>query len=740
MSMAGEYLPPLVTKLIGDNSDLLAAAAEAEAAMKGFAKTSTKANDEVGAGFRKSSKEIDDFTDLVVRRMRKGEDAVSVLRRELKRANDEVADIRKRMAKDAANQGLYADFKRAADELERIRGLAKKIAPDLLSSGREGGQGFFSGFMEGVSGIGAAIVPILIGALILASPAIGALIASAVSVGVGLGLIGIGAFIAAKVLPKVGYQFSKLGESLKKTITFGVSGAFDDALRTAVIYFQRYSVMWRKPLRGIFDELAPFTRTLAIALGDGLGKFIAQLQIVVGQISGAGGPLETFINTIPPVLESFGQFLVELTKDGPALARFISDAAYALTVFLVDTGKLISVLATVYNWSVELNEVFPFIGWSAQIEGLKILVLALGAFFVGLWDKIVSGAKAVGGWFANLGKAIWAWLKDAGAAIAAWFTNTVAWFKALPGRIVGFLASMPGRVTAVVKRMAHQAAYWVGWLVGRWFRFITEAPGKIVAGVAQAWAWIQTKFAEGVHNTIEFVRALPGAISTLFAYLWSAVTGWVSRTWASVVDWFGRTKTAMINAVVNGIDAVIGWFRTLPSRASEQGKAFKDRLIGFFSGAKDWLVEAGKDIVRGVVKGITDAWDWAVGKVKSFGGDLAKGFKDSIISHSPSELFARSGETIPAGVAVGVKRKTWMAVDAVSDMFGRTTPGLAYAGSGGGVSPVMASTMTSGPAAAAYRGPNMVYTEVSVDGQTIVRAMTPAAQRRKARSGATGLG
>lgn len=738
MSMAGEYLPPLVTKLIGDNSDLLAAAAEAEAAMKGFAKTSTRANDETAAGFRRSGREIDDFTELVVRRMRKGEDAVSVLRRELKRANDEVTSIRKQMARDDANQGLYVEFRRAADELERIRGLARKIAPDLLDAGRRGGQSFVGAFIEGIAGLPAAMMPILIGGAVLASPAIAALIASAVTVGLGLGFIGLGGFLANKFIPQVNRSLRTVGSSLEGAMRYAVSGGFKTGLLEALNIFNRYLPIYGRQLRGIFDSLGPVTARLSVMLSAGLESFFGHLAGVIDKISVPGGPLEAFIDTIPMVLDGVATFLEEITENGPELTRFIVDAANALTSFLVQSGRLIGDLTVVYGWAVKLNDAFPFIGWQAQLEAWETTILpGLGDFFVNLWAKIVAGAKAVGGWFANLGSKIWGWLKDAGSAIADWFGRTVAWFKALPGRIVAFLASMPGRVTAVVKRMAHQATYWVGWLVGKWFKMITEVPPKIGGLIAYAWAWVQTKTKEGVDKTISNIKAFVTGIPGFFAQLWTDITGWVSRTWTSVVTWFARTKASAIELVAVTITKIIDWFKTLPDKAAEQGKNFKDRLFTFFKDAKTWLVEAGKDVVRGVVHGIEDMWGWAVGKVKSFGGDLWKGFKEAIGSNSPAKAFFGPGADIPAGVAVGVNRNAWRARDAVTGMLGGATPRFAYAG--GGVSPAMASTMTSGPASAAYRGPNMVYTEVSVDGQVLVRAMTPAAQRRKARSGATGL-
>lgn len=727
MSDSGaQYLPPIITELRGDNSDLLKAFAEAKAAQEAFSDSVSAMSANTRSSTRKAGTDVDDFTDLVVRRMRAGESAVSVLRREMTRLGDDVTVLRKRMAAEGANQGLFADFKRANEELARMRTLARTIAPELLESGRQGGHGFLSGFMSSFAGIGGLMMPFLIGGIILASPAIAALVGSAVTVGLGLGFAGVGIVLAAVLLPKIQRQFYRIGQNFKTAFTGAVSGTFDDELRKALRSFNLMIPTFGAQFRKIFDAIAPALDPLANALGEGLKEFLAEMMQVIPQIMPA---LMTFISTIPTVMEAVAKFLVEITKNGPALSRFILDASNAIVAFLDQSGKIISWLSAVYLWVVKLNDAFPFMGWQRQLQGLGIAVEAVKNFFVDLWGKITGAAKAVGSWFADLGTAVWSWLKDAGAAIAKWFTDTVGWFKKLPGRVIGFLASMPGRVKNVVSDLAHGAVYWIGWMVGQWVLFITQAPGKIFGAIAALWIWIQDRTAAGVASTIEHIKAFPGQVAAFFSQLWTDVTGWVSRTWTSVVDWFGRTKQSMIEKIAEAITAVIAWFRGLPDKAATEGGKFKDRMIKFFKDAKNWLVEAGKDIVRGVIKGVTDSRDWAVNKIKSFGHDLVSGFKDALGIHSPSKAFEESGHWSAVGYVKG-----W------ANTLRRATRGVA--------GPVL--TLTSPPGGAprppgyapgpTSGGASMVHTTIKINDRTIVEAITPASQRRGARSGITGTG
>lgn len=729
------YLPPIVTELKGDTSNLNRAFAEATAAEKAFAKATEDMGEKVGKSSKKAGADIDDFTKLVVRRTKAGEDAVSTLRREIGRLDTDVGTLRKRLAKDSANQGLFFEFKRSNDELRTMRRLLSEIGPE---GAQQAGilSRTFGGFFSSLGGAGSLIVPGIIGAITLALPAIAALIGSAVTVGLGLGFAGIGVVVAALLLPKIRQQFYRIGQNFKDAFKFAISGAFDDELRRALRTFNTFIPTFGKQFRSIFDAIAPALNPLAEALGQGLKGFLAEMMQVIPQIMPA---LLTFVSTIPDVMRAVAEFLVAITRDGPALSRFILDASNAIIVFLGGAGEVISWLTRAYGWIVKLNDAFPFIGWQRQLIGLGELLSTIGKFFADLWDNITAGASAVGSWFANLGKTIWSFLTDAGAAVADWFTRTVNWFKLLPGRVVGFLSSMPGRVQRIVADMAHRAAYWVGFMVGQWLKFVTEAPGRIGAAVSAAWGWIVRKFQEGVSATIANIRAFPGQVAAFFMGLYVAVTGWVRRTWESVTGWFARTRQDMINRIASAITAVIGFFQGLPSRTGTALTSFRDRVLAFFKGARDWLYEAGKNIVRGIIDGVASMWDWAVNKVKSFAHDIWKGFTDALGIHSPSKMFAEAGQFSAMGYVKGWMKSMPMVQRMWNRVTGKGGPSsvaiTGAAGGGGGIGPV-----NRGAPPPAAGGGGMVYTTVVVSGKAIATAVTPATQQRARRSGPTGLG
>lgn len=727
-----QYLPPVVTRLLGDASNLLAALAEARAAQEAFAKSSVDMADKVKSSTRGAGRDVDDFTGLLVHKMKAGESAAMVLKRRLSEVGDEVAHLRRRLATDSANQGLFADFHRASDELKRLRNLARDIAPDLLNAGERGGQGFLRGFISGFSGIGELMMPLLIGAVVIALPVVGALIASGIAVALGLGFAAIGTVLAALLIPKVQKSFVTIGRTGKRALTDAVSGGFDDGLKKALSIFNRRIPSFGKQLRGIFDNLGPMLPKLADALSSGIGDLLTGIGTAIAQIT-SNGSLQTFIDTIPMVMQSIGEFFVTITKDGPALSRFIADAAHAVVAFIDGLAEVVLWLTKAYNWGARLNESFKFMGTPGEaIKGWSIALKAAGTWFADLWRKIVDGVKGVGRWFAGLGASIWNWLKRAGSAVANFVVGVIDWFSKLPGRILRFIESIPGRVIAFVSRMAHGVAYWIGYMVGTWLRIMSELPGKILGLIVFIWAWTTQKTQEALTWLVEHIKALPGQIGNFFAQLWTTVTTWVAKTWTSAVLWFTRTKQSIIERIGTAITAAIEFFKGLPGRTSTELVKFKDRVIAFFKGAKDWLVEAGKDIVRGVVHGIEDAWDWAVGKVKSFGKDLVKGFKDAIGSHSPAKAFAVEGMNSALGYIQGWRNSIKRVQDAVS---GRRTLDVVmrYPTGGNPRTPPPVPPGGSG-------GPDMVQANVYLDGKRFATAFTPASQKRGQRNGITGTG
>lgn len=90
------------------------------------------------------------------------------------------------------------------------------------------------------------------------------------------------------------------------------------------------------------------------------------------------------------------------------------------------------------------------------------------------------------------------------------------------------------------------------------------------------------------------------------------------------------------------------------------------RILRLFFHIGEDFGQVGEDIVRGIINGIGNLGGALVDKVKSLASDALNGVKDFLGIGSPSRVFADEvGRQIPAGIAVGVREHTDLAVSSV---------------------------------------------------------------------------
>lgn len=639
----GGYLPPLVTDLEANVKPLAEGFAEGEALADAY---SSKIDNTLSEGGRTAGR---DMAKGLTSEMKMGLDGV------YRDAHGRLRDERGRFVKDG--EALGAALGRGIDDALGGGGRGGGSS----QAGRRAGQSFFSQFMEGAQAIGANFVPILIGAAILAAPAIAAAISTAIAIALPLVFAGAGVAIAAAMLPGVQKAFKSLADPIRSAFKYAITGGFDDALIGAIGEFRKYIPAFRTELRGVFDAVAPILKPLADALGKSLVVFLASLK---DALVNSQPVILSFLSQLPALVQSIGEFFVEVTKDGPALVRFLGDSLNFLEKFITDSGKVIAWLSGVYAWVVKLNDESPieFLGFTRSLEGLKIG-----------WTKFTS------------------WLSGAWSATKAWVSSAVSsvgdWFAQLPGRVWNVIKAIPGFFV----RIWHDVLYGVGYFIGSWVGELMALPGQLVS----------------------VVKAL----------------------WNAGVEQFKLAFGAFVALAKWGVSKIISWFTGLPHRAMEGFHQLKADVINFFKNAPSWLEQAGQDIVLGLIHGLEHAGGWAIDKVKGLAGDLLHGFKDALHISSPSGAFADESAWIPAGVAQGIDRAASTAYGAVRRMadgavavwsgsMGSMRAQPVYAGAGGG------------PGGYA---PPVVETTVMVDGAQLVRALTPSTQRRKNRSGTSGM-
>jgi phage-related protein len=87
----------------------------------------------------------------------------------------------------------------------------------------------------------------------------------------------------------------------------------------------------------------------------------------------------------------------------------------------------------------------------------------------------------------------------------------------------------------------------------------------------------------------------------------------------------------------------------------------------------DWG-QVGHNIIDGVIEGIKNAGKNLFTALKNLAGDALKAAKEKLKINSPSKVFRDEvGESIPEGLALGIKENKGLVTDAVDDMTGGLT-------------------------------------------------------------------
>lgn len=155
--------------------------------------------------------------------------------------------------------------------------------------------------------------------------------------------------------------------------------------------------------------------------------------------------------------------------------------------------------------------------------------------------------------------------------------------------------------------------------------------------------------AEGLVNN---VPAIIGAIASLIMSLLGEIINHLPEILAKGAEIVGKLAEGLISAIPTILAGI----------ADLLGQA-KDAFLN-----TDWA-SIGKSIIDGVINGIKNAASSLISSMKNLASDALKAAKEKLGINSPSRVFRdQVGESIPEGMALGIKQHKGMVTDAVDDM------------------------------------------------------------------------
>lgn len=674
-----EYLPPVVTRLRADLSDLMTGLAQSRVAVMAWA-----------AGIR--------------------DDVEDVLRNAGRQWSLAFSD-----SFDESTQEHLRTFERDIDQ-----NFLPRAASSLARAGAESGMEFGTTFM-------AVARPLLIGLLITTLPLLTTMVGAAVSLGIGVAFIGLGAYLLREQPALIA-----AATSLRDTM----SSVFKEAampmlgpLLAALGILERGVKELGPSFKEVFAGIAPGIPDLATGV---VGMFremmpgLKELAPVIGQLLSALG------SVMPSIGEGLGDFFRSLAESGPAMVEMIINLGTNFGKLLTILGAIIKFFADIYLWLKNLRDMSVAGGWSTPWD----------AWATGLekaWNWIKRVAGAIGDWFSGLisdvegtGASLGSKLQGMVDRVAAFIDRLVERVKALPGQIMNFLEALPGRLGDLALRAFDGLMYWSGFAVVRILQFFDTLPERLTAIVFRAWNFVVERFRWGVSTAVAIARELPGQIWGFFQDMGTRTVAAVDALWANLQAWAQRTYDGMVQWAVSTVNDVDAWFRALPERIANSVDTLITRIKQFFAGAGDWLWDAGRNLIQGLVSGIMNAVDAAVAAIRRAMDRIRQGARDALGISSPSRVFAELGRNTMEGYEQGVQSRSESVRNTLRALVTpQATPALAALAAGTGAS--------AQRPAGAEGSTGMAHFTLNIDGQRFIEAVIPAAQRRKNRTGTTGL-
>lgn len=431
------------------------------------------------------------------------------------------------------------------------------------------------------------------------------------------------------------------------TIAFGnLMPAIERGLEGIASFVDKIAPILSENLPKVFDTVLPVAIKALTSLAESLSKSLVDIinvlveqipTLVTGLMPAALQIIEQlgqgFITAAPVLLDAaiqiLGMFGTMLIENLPTLVSSIAELISGLAQMISDnapamvTGAitLITTLATslLENLPVVLEAILQIIMAVAQglIENIPLLISSIGqilesifqffitwtpTFFQSILDLFVMIVEAIieygGKFLSETAKALGDLLAKVGEGMENVYNKVIEWISKLPERM----------------------AYWAGYAIGSFMKFILELPGKV---------------------------------DSVFTDTKARVENFGQNLWEKAKE-----------IAKNFFDSIVNGIKDLPSNMMQLGSDLVNAIIDL----PEKFMSIGSDIVNGLWEGIKGGWDWLTDQVASLADSLFQGAKDALGISSPSKKFMWIGEMSDKGLAAGLEKYSGLVDKAMEDI------------------------------------------------------------------------
>lgn len=256
--------------------------------------------------------------------------------------------------------------------------------------------------------------------------------------------------------------------------------------------------------------------------------------------------------------------------------------------------------------------------WDGIVSGLK----AMGGFFSDVWNGIVSTTTAVWNGIAGFFTGLWNGIKSVATAvwnaIAAFFTAIFNVIKAIITTYINIWRTIITAGLNVIKGIWN--AFW-----NTFGGVITAAFNLIVAVINLAMAAIMYVIGTTWNGIKSLSITVWNAVSGFLTKLWNGIASVATTVWNAVAGFFVRVFTAIKNFIVSVWNSVAGFTSKVWSSVYNAIAGFINKIKGYitsgFNAVKSFVTSVFNAIagfVRSVWNSIYNAVSGPVGRVRDY--------------------------------------------------------------------------------------------------------------------------
>ncbi len=258
-----------------------------------------------GDGYNQAAKDIDQYSGKVSEadlKTKKWAETQKTLQVEIDKSRTRIKELHEEVAK-TGDTSIFGDIRKEEARIRGFESTLKALAPVAEQAGRS----FADTLGESLKGVDfrGVLIPALIGAAVLIAPALGAIIAGAVTGVVGLGGVAGGLFAASKD-PKVRAAASDLGHHISEVFFASGSSFVGPIQQAAVMLKHDFDSL---DLKSTFALAAPYVTEFAM----GIGGIATDFMPGFNQALAKGKPaIDLFASRLPEIGKDLGDMLSKM--------------------------------------------------------------------------------------------------------------------------------------------------------------------------------------------------------------------------------------------------------------------------------------------------------------------------------------------------------------------------------------------------------------------------------------------